>query len=127
MAGLSAYVGLVRDGDGVGPDSVAGADDLCTRSRGSAAGTNLVFPGFELCCVGQRLDVSAHPGRPGRMLCGCVAVLSQRPDLDGYCCRSGVWGSGAGAAAEWGARTDCAGGEVAVRWLFSEKASRISG
>jgi hypothetical protein len=83
-----------------------------------AAGTLLgptSFFGLELCGLGWRRNVSAHAGRAGRLLCGGFAVLSQRPDLDGDCCRAGVWGSGAGAADESGVGTGCAGGEVGLR------------
>ena len=54
-------------------------------------------------------------GGLGCLLRGCSAVLSQRPDLDGHCCRAGVWGSGAGTADASGAGTGCIGREVGLR------------
>src|SRR5271157_3392019 len=104
VAALRSYMGLVWDGHGSGVYSAAGADDRGAGSGGSAAGADLVFPGLELCDLGERLrvSISAHAGRAGRVLCGGFAVLSQRFAVNGAGGRTGVWSSGTGAPDECG-------------------------
>src|ERR1035437_10736036 len=45
LAALRGHLGVVWDGHGAGADSAARADDLCAGGGGSAAGTDLIFPG----------------------------------------------------------------------------------
>ena len=84
------------------------------RRRCDSSWTDVVLFDFELCGLGQQRDVSAHGWRTGHLLRGRTALLSQRPGVNGDrgCC--GFWRPSNGAAAEWGAGTDCAGGEIAV-------------